>query len=153
MQLKMTKKKKHSRKFICNSKLQTFDLIKMLSWEHCFPLPLEPAEPSAAWVPLAPAAWGLLPGLQGFLDSSLGAGGAQKMGTGLGVHTHLVRGAAGAAWADRAAVTGGLDAAGTGGAAAGAAASARAAVGKPAAGDPPAAAARDKAQSEVQTGQ
>lgn len=75
------------------------------------------------------------------------------MGTGLGVHTHLVRGAAGAARADRAAVTGGLDAAGTGGAAAGAAASARAAVGKPAAGDPPAAAARDKAQSEVQTGQ
>lgn len=70
-------------------------------------------------------------------------------GPGLGVHTHLARGAAGAARAGRAAGTGGLGAAGTGGAAAGAAASARAAAGKPAAGEPPAAAARDQAESEA----
>lgn len=70
-------------------------------------------------------------------------------GTGLGIHTHLARGAAGAARAGRVAVTGGLGAAGTGGAAAGAVASARAAAGKPAAGEPPAAAARDQAESEA----
>lgn len=70
------------------------------------------------------------------------------MGTGLSVHTHLAKGAAGAARAGRVAVTGGLGAAKTGGAAAGAAASARAVAGKPVAGEPPAA-ARDQAESEA----
>lgn len=77
MQLKMTKKSLHENSFVIPNWKHSI-WLKCWVGEHCFPLPQGPAEPSATWVPLAPAVWGLLPGLQGFLDSSSGAGRAQE---------------------------------------------------------------------------